>query len=333
MEGVNLMKSIVIYYSQTGNTKDVAEAIHQGMKQADKESTIAPLKNVYARELINYDLIGLGSPVFGFQEPPVIKDFINSWPSLKGKYGFSFCTHGTIAGAYIARTVVALRKKGLTVAGWNDWYGSCFIPTLPKPYFTDGHPDDIDLRDAQAFGKEMVERSRKIAAGEKRLIPRLPGKEQYDKRYGVPPTTLLRSPTRDTERSRVDRGILKPRLNNAKCRYPKCTICMDNCPTTSINLSGSPQINHQTCGPCALMHCEQLCPTGAIEVDWSVIDISADNTKAFYSRLAEGLKKYKDLRHFRPLVSEEEECTGEPLYKIQQHPRFVMLDGVMRLRR
>ncbi len=106
---------------------------------------------------------------------------------------------------------------------------------------------------------------------------------------------------------------------------------MDNCPTHSIDLSGSPQINHQTCGPCALMHCEQLCPTGAIEVDWSIVDKSADNTKAFYNRLAEGLKLYKDLRRFRPLVSDGEEGTGQPLYKIQKHPRFVMRDGVMRL--
>jgi hypothetical protein len=81
------------------------------------------------------------------------------------------------------------------------------------------------------------------------------------------------------------------------------------------------------------MHCEQLCPTGAIEIDWSIVDKSADYTKTFYSHLAEGLKKYKDLRRFRPLVSDEEECTGEPLYKIKQHPRFVMRDGVMILRR
>jgi hypothetical protein len=62
------------------------------------------------------------------------------------------------------------------------------------------------------------------------------------------------------------------------------------------------------------------------------VDEVAEYTKVFYSRLAAGLKKYKDLRGFRPLVSEEEECNGEPLYKIQKHPRFIMRDGVMVLR-
>lgn len=322
------MKSIVIYFSQTGNTKSIAEAIYQGMKQVEKDCRITPLKDIDARELLNYDLIGIGSPVFGYQEPRNIADFINSWPSLKGKYGFSFCTHGTLAGVFVARTVAALRKKGLTVTGWNDWYGSAFITNLPKPYFTDGHPDAIDLQEAKDFGREMVERSRKIAAGEKRLIPRLLPKKQYDKRYGVPSESKLKDPTKDSEMSREERAKIKPSWNSAKCLYPKCTICMDNCPTHSINLAGSPKINLQTCG-CALTHCEQLCPTGAIEVNWSAAEKSAEYTKEFYHHLAGGLKKYQDLRRFRPLVSYEEVGTGEQIYKIQQHPRAVMRDGVM----
>ena len=112
------MKSIIIYYSQTGNTKSIAEAIYRGMKQVDEDSHIVSLKNIDIQDLPGYDLIGIGSPVFGFREPPFITDFIDSWPSLKGKYGFSFCTHGTLAGAFVARTVAALRGKGLTVVGW-----------------------------------------------------------------------------------------------------------------------------------------------------------------------------------------------------------------------
>jgi flavodoxin/ferredoxin len=322
------MKSLVIYYSLTGNTKAIAEAIYQGMKQVDKDIRIAPMRDIDVRELPSYDLIGIGSLVIGFQEPDAVTDFIDSWPSLKGKYGFSFCTHGTLAGAYVARTVAALRRKGLTVAGWNDWYGGAFIPTIPKPYYTDGHPDAIDLQEAKDFGREMVERSRKIAAGEKGLIPRLPRKEQYDKLYGVPPPSMVQNPE-GAEMTEEERSRLKPRLNTAKCQYPKCTICMDNCPTKSIDLAASPQINHQTCGPCGLMYCEQLCPTGAIEVDWSVAEKAAGNIDAVYKLLVKGLKMYKDLRRFRPLVSEEEECKGKPLFKIQQHPRFVMRDGVM----
>jgi len=43
------MRSIVIYYSQTGNTKTIAEAIYRGIQQVDNDSRIAPLKEVDVR--------------------------------------------------------------------------------------------------------------------------------------------------------------------------------------------------------------------------------------------------------------------------------------------
>ena len=163
------MKSIVIYYSQTGNTKQIAEAIHSGISQLAEKCKIAALEEVDNRELLDYELIGLGSPVIDFQEPAIVTDFINNLPSLKGRYGFSFCTHGTCLGEYISRTVRALRRTGLRVTGWNDWYGSVFIPYFPKPYYTDGHPDDVDLKeadekrdDARANHLEQLEKTAKF---------------------------------------------------------------------------------------------------------------------------------------------------------------------------
>jgi len=70
--------------------------------------------------------------------------------------------------------VPAMKQQGLTVIGWNDWFACVYFPLIPKPYFTDGHPDEIDLKEAVGFGKEMVERSRRIYQGEKRLVPEFP---------------------------------------------------------------------------------------------------------------------------------------------------------------
>jgi flavodoxin/Pyruvate/2-oxoacid:ferredoxin oxidoreductase delta subunit len=323
------MKSIVIYYSQTGNTKIITEAIHSGMSPLAEKCEIAPLREVDTRELPNYELIGLGSPVIGFREPVIITDFINGMPSLKGRYGFSFCTHGTSPGGYIARTVAALRRKGLIITGWNDWYGSVFIPFFSKPYYTDGHPDEVDLKEAKDFGKEIVERSRRISKGEAHLIPRLPRKEKYNRLYGTPPLEV----PEEIRKAQEDIRKLRPRLIIEKCKYPKCSICMDNCPTHSINLSESSPISYQTCGPCMLWLCEQLCPTGAIKVDWEPMDKLEDIIKSHYSRLAEPLQTFKDLRRFRSLVSLAEEGQDKPLYKIKQHPRLIIRDGVVRLRR
>jgi uncharacterized Fe-S center protein len=70
----------------------------------------------------------------------------------------------------------------------------------------------------------------------------------------------------------ADMAKLKPVYNPEKCLYPKCSKCMDNCPTRSIDLTDSPKINYNTCGPCMVFLCEQLCPTGAMEVNWDIAD-------------------------------------------------------------
>jgi len=160
------MKSIIIYHSLSGNTKQIAEEIYSGMSQLSNDVTIKRMEEVDSDELSGYDLIGIGSFVQSFQEPVNVTNFINTMPDLTGKYAFTFCTHGTCACSYIARMVTSLREKGLTAIGWNDWYGGCFIPIAPKPYYTDGHPDEIDLEEAEAFGKEMIERYQKIISGE-----------------------------------------------------------------------------------------------------------------------------------------------------------------------
>jgi flavodoxin/ferredoxin len=320
------MKSIVIYYSQTGNTKQIAEAIYSGMSQSVNECDIVPLEKINAQNLVNYDLIGLGSPVIGFQEPDIVTDYIKKMPSMKGKYGFVFCTHGTCPGSYISRVVLALRRKGMVITGWNDWFGSLFIPIMIKPYYTDGHPDEIDLKEAKAFGREIVERSRKIASGRLRLIPRLPRKEKYDKLYGTP--SFPQDPSDDFMKAREILFKLKPSVNMDKCRYPKCHICMDNCLTQSINLSKNLRISYQNCGPCMLWLCEQMCPTGAMEIDWELLKGYEDAIKSRFSKLAEPLKINKDIRRFRSLVPEKEEGRDGLLYRNKHHPRLIMHHGV-----
>ncbi|MCR4419121.1 MAG: 4Fe-4S binding protein [Clostridia bacterium] len=65
---------------------------------------------------------------------------------------------------------------------------------------------------------------------------------------------------------------LEFRINQDKCRYPKCHHCAENCPVGAIDFTVSPPLFTRRCIECGL--CEQTCPQGAIEVDWqSVQDI------------------------------------------------------------
>lgn len=110
-------KILVLYYSQTGNTKIVAEeianklgadieeitmvdpydpdfqaTINRSMKE--REQGIIPTINPVKANLANYDVIFLGYPVwFGTYAPPVAA-FLNS-ADLSGKKLVPFCTFGS----------------------------------------------------------------------------------------------------------------------------------------------------------------------------------------------------------------------------------------------
>ncbi len=297
------MKSIVLYFSQTGNTRKIAQAIHTGLRESMDQCDVVRLKDVCPDDLNQYDLIGLGSPVWHRREPSHVMNFIEySMNGLEEKHGFAFCTHGLYPGRFLARVVPFMTQRGLIMIGWNNWYSGVFLPEKPKPYFTDGHPDEIDLEEAKQFGAEMAERSRRIYAGEEGLIPALPKGRDYDEIYPGPDRK---------RRAAVEPGDLKQwarlslrsfnyTINEKKCGYPGCTVCMDNCPTNSIDPSQSPPIFKETCDRC--WYCEQICPRGAIEIDWEPIaDFFNKNVIHGFAKVSEEAEARGRFRRLVPL--------------------------------
>ena len=47
------MKSVLIYYTMTGNTKKIAQAIHRGMSEPGEQCDIVRLQEAYAKELFD----------------------------------------------------------------------------------------------------------------------------------------------------------------------------------------------------------------------------------------------------------------------------------------
>jgi flavodoxin/ferredoxin len=264
------MNSVVIYYSITGNTKKIAEAIQAGMKKASQpgeKSDIARLRDVYTPDLADYDLIGLGAPLMWTKPPPFVPNFIDkTMTNVDGKHGFAFCTHGAMKGFYFQTVVPAMTQRGLTVIGWNDWFGGVYFPCVPKPYFTDGHPDAVDLKEAEDFGREMVERSRRIYQGETQLIPKFPKGKEYDEIYNPFLSRGTVKSAQDYPKILHKALSVKFEVNKEKCKYPACTFCIDNCPMHAIDLSVDPPLFDMDCCKCFL--CEMACPEAAIDFDY-----------------------------------------------------------------
>jgi flavodoxin/ferredoxin len=345
------MKCLVIYYSQSGNTKKIAQALQKGITQQTGQCDIARVKEIKPEELAKYDLIGIGAPTWSSCPSPIVIYFIKSLPaSLKGKHFFWYSTHGILPGRSVIRGVQPLLEQGMTVIGWKDWYGQASLPGHGKPWFTDGHPDEIDLAEAESFGKAMVVHSRKISEGATDIIPTLHSKETSDQIWGIghPFITFgamkqsqtqatdtnmkteskpypLAIPTSQSyirqleglpnrELSGLQTSLLK--INKDKCI--RCKRCVTGCPCYNIDDSVFPYIfKTQECERC--LFCEGICPTGAIEYDFQPSD--ANSAKEHFAGMNLPVDLAEAAGRFRRLIKEEDIGWGTPWEVITGHPR------------
>jgi flavodoxin/Fe-S-cluster-containing hydrogenase component 2 len=293
------MKSLVIYFSLTGNTKKIAHAIHNGINQQIERCDVTTFKKADVSLLDEYDLIVFGSPVWGGVPPNVIR-FIDAMPSLKRKHCAVFSTHGAAPERFFPLIIERLMKKGLSIIGFNDWFCCVFRPAAPTPYLTDGHPDEIDLEEAEEFGREIAELSRKIYEGKVKITITLP-------KMKTGPRTSLNRPV--------------PRLNAQKCRYPSCSLCMDHCPVGAIDLSVSPPVFGRACSFCYF--CEMICPEGAVEADYSAYaEVFGQQARGKFEKLLEEAEKEGSFRRLIPL---DKVGWDTPYYTIHsRHPRYVI---------
>jgi flavodoxin/formate hydrogenlyase subunit 6/NADH:ubiquinone oxidoreductase subunit I len=292
------LKGIVVYYSATGSTARVAKAIHLGMKEVI-ECDIASVKNIDPKEMEKYDVIAIGGPIWYYRETANLRLFIFKMPNMAGKLCVPFCSHGAAPSGFFFSLAQPLRKKGFTIMGWNDWYGSVFhVLHMPKPYLTDGHPDEIDLQDATAFGREMAGRAIKITNGERNLIPDIPTGPDADPLWqdhnrqrrsggsagGDAPIERSSPPAagRGDGGSRGGPGFSQseqiPIIDFKKCVYPRCRACVDSCVINAIDLSltapakllsNSPILVKEACIHCSHALCIRSCIYDAIKYEQS----------------------------------------------------------------
>ena len=93
---------LITYYSQSGNTEQLAQAVAEGARSIEKvEVRLLPIADVKESDLLEAAAIIVGSPVYNANVAPRVQEFINSWPfegrPMKNKIGAAFSTGGGIS--------------------------------------------------------------------------------------------------------------------------------------------------------------------------------------------------------------------------------------------
>jgi NAD(P)H dehydrogenase (quinone) len=151
-----MAKGIVIYYSRTGNTKEMAEIISRAMNDAGLQTDCKAVDKVKADDLLGYDAIVIGSPTYYGNMAGPIKELIDEAVTfhgkLDGKTGAAFSSAANIGGGNettILGIIEAMLIAGMVVQGdpRGDHYGPVSI----------GKPDDRVSRQCERRGTRIAE--------------------------------------------------------------------------------------------------------------------------------------------------------------------------------
>jgi flavodoxin len=101
------MTACVLYFSQTGNTRQFADAIADAFQ--------IPTYNLMSTDpsiVRTYDVVVLGTPVHGFRPAVETLDFIARLPEGQGKRVVLFCSYAMWTGRTFTVLENELKKKG-----------------------------------------------------------------------------------------------------------------------------------------------------------------------------------------------------------------------------
>lgn len=134
------MNIAIRYYSKSGNTKKLADAIGEAVN-VKPESVSVPLKEPV-------DILFLGSSVYAAGIDDSIKSFISSLDPSKVKKVVNFSTAALLPGTY-NQVEKLLKERNIPLSKEEFHCKGSFM------FMHKGHPDANDLNNAKAFAKKV----------------------------------------------------------------------------------------------------------------------------------------------------------------------------------
>jgi len=142
------MKLLIVYHSQSGNTKSLAEAVEKGAKKANAEVICRFSREAKEDDFLWADVFAFGSPDYFSYMAGGLKDvfdrvFYQVKNEVEGKFFGVFVTHGG-GGMSAAESVRELVSSAFR------------LREKVKPLLIQGKPDEEGLKRGEDFGRKLV---------------------------------------------------------------------------------------------------------------------------------------------------------------------------------
>ena len=156
-----MLKGLVVYDSETGNTEKMAMAISQGMERGELKVKVKRAENASLSDLTDADAIVLGSPTYFGTMSGNMKKFIDESVGLyqigelKDKVGAVFTSHGG-QGDYttLLSLIVSCLFHRMIIVGHQS--GALGALSLEEP-------DDECMAECRVFGERIADFTKAIA--------------------------------------------------------------------------------------------------------------------------------------------------------------------------
>jgi flavorubredoxin len=141
-----MSRILVLYYSRSGNTEKMANAVAEGAKSAGAPD-VELAYHINAEDLVSYDAIVLGTPTYHHDMPidmkKLFEDAADKQVNLKGKAGAAFGSYGWSGEA--PKLLLEIMKNRFE------------MQVIEPPFLAKYTPDGSVLDKCRDFGKRVSE--------------------------------------------------------------------------------------------------------------------------------------------------------------------------------
>ncbi|MFC1668749.1 EFR1 family ferrodoxin [Spirochaetota bacterium] len=264
--------ALVTWFSQTGHTERIGKIIAHKFEQSGIKVISGDVRGIDKKSLENYELIVMGSPVYYYEMPVFLKDWIKGISKIEGVPVFSYTTFGGTGHNQhnTACDILELLsdKGGLPVGSQTFGNMSTFAPTwstgrIERILKYKHLPNKKTFNKAGSFASKMLENIKK-----ERVI-------KIDHEFSIFNILEVLGTAWWTKK------VLLKKHSIDKNKCIKCGLCVRKCPGNAIDLAKY-SVSNSKCQVC--FGCVNLCPENAHDMVFM-----GDRVYGF----KEFLKKYK----------------------------------------